>query len=330
MRAALVYGYGDLDQLVVADIPVRSPGPGEVMLRVDAAGVNFADILMIGGQYQIRPEFPFSPGFEGAGQVESVGPGVARFEPGDRVIATPWFGSYAERMVVPESVVFALPSDIDVRTAAAASVAFATAFHGLKDRALLKKGETLLVTGATGGVGGAAVQLGVALGAHVIAAVGSRGKEGAARDLGADDVVYYGAQELIRDQLRALDSGVIDVIFDPVGGQVFEQTVRSLAPFGRALVVGFAAGTIPSVATNLMLLKESSVVGVYWGGFREREPALAAAQLDEIWDLFRDGVVRPPPITFGRLEEAATLLRRLADRKIIGRAVLLPGEQVLV
>ena len=326
MRAVVVHSFGTLNELTVEDIQAPAAEPGEVLIRVGAAGVNFADLLMIAGKYQVEPELPFTPGFEVAGVVESVGGGVAGFDPGDRVVATSWYGGYAERIAVPATAVSLLPDNIDASTAAACSVAFATAYHGLHDRTSIAPGESLLVTGATGGVGSAAVQLGAAMGARVIAAVGSREKEGPARRLGADDVVFYEAERPLREQLAELEPGGIDVIVDPVGGAVFEQAARALAPFGRALVVGFAAGAIPKLATNLVLLKESSVIGVYWGAFREREPRRAAEHLAEIWQLMSDGAVQPPPITQAPLEDAARVLGKLADRKMIGRAVLLPNS----
>lgn len=327
MKALRVHEYGGLERLKLEDVPAPEPGDGEVRVRVEAAGVNFADLLMIAGQYQLRPEPPFSPGFEVAGTIDAAGAGAGEWSNGAPVVATPWYGGYAERLVVPAGAVFRRPRDIDPVLAVAATVTFGTAYHALADRAGLQPGETLLVTGATGGVGSAAVQVGKLLGATVIAGVGSEQKATAAADLGADDVIVYGTEGgKLRERVdAAVGRRGLDVVVDVVGGDVFDQCVRAVAPNGRVLVVGFTAGRIPRLPTNLVLLKESAVVGVFWGAFREREPDKAGAELDRIWAWIRNGDLTSPPTTTYPLASAASALRDLAERRAIGKAVLVTG-----
>jgi NADPH2:quinone reductase len=327
MRALCVRAFGGLDQLVVEDLPAPEPGPGELRLRVQAAGVNFADILMIAGKYQLRPDLPFAPGFEVAGVVDDLGPETAGPPTGTRVVGTPWYGGFAEQVVLPASGVFLLPEHIDAVAAVSSTVIFGTAYHALVDRGRLEAGDTLLVTGATGGVGSAAVQVGKALGATVIAAVGSPAKVQAALDLGADHVLRYDEEaDPLRAQVNDLTAGKgVDLILDPVGGDVFDHCIRALAPNGTLLVIGFAAGRIPSLATNLVLLKETSVAGVFWGAFRDREPEVAARQLDTVWRWMADGKLAPVPTSERPLEEGAAALEDIAARRVIGKAVLLPG-----
>ncbi len=325
MKAMRVHQLGDPERLTAEDMAIPEPGLGQVRIRVEAIGVNYADILMVAGRYQLRPELPFSPGFEIAGTIDGTGPGVVGWTTGTRAIATPPYGGYAELVVVPVASLFALPPSVDAITAAAATVTYGTSYHALTDRGGLESGQTLLVTGASGGVGGAALQIGKLLGAIVIGAVGSDAKESAARNMGADDVVRYDRKDpSLHEQLEAVAGrGGLDVIFDPVGGDIFDQCVRALAPNGRLLVVGFAAGRIPRLPTNLLLLKESAVLGVFWGAFREREPDRAASQLEQIWDWIHAGDLLPPPVTTYPLESAAAVLSALASRRVIGKVVLL-------
>lgn len=328
MKTVRVHELGDLDQLRVDDVSVPEPAAGEIRLQVLAAGVNFADLLMIAGEYQVRPDPPFAPGFEVAGSVSAVGEGVEDWALGDHAVAALWYGGYAEQVVVSAARVFPLPVDVDPVDAVAGTVTFGTAYHALVDRARLRSGETLLVTGATGGVGSAAVQVGKVLGAGVIGAVGSERKSAAALDLGADEVIVYDDEGGgLREGIDAItDRRGVDVVLDVVGGDVFDHCVRAVAPNGRVLVVGFTAGRIPRLQTNLVLLKESSVVGVYWGAFRDREPERARAQLDQIWDWVRDGALSVPPTATYPLPDAASALRDLARRRVVGKAVLVTGQ----
>lgn len=324
MKIVRAHDYGGIEALVVDEIPAPSAAEGEVVVAVEAAGVNFADALMVAGRYQIKPEPPFAPGFEAAGTIVEVGAGVAGLTPGMRVVATPPFGCFAEQIAVSPGALLPLPDGLDPVTAVATAVTFGTAYHGLVDRARLAQGETLVVTGATGGVGSAAVQVGLALGAHVIAAVGSPQKVAPAERLGAQRVITYDDVSGLRASLReAAPEGTADVVFDTVGGDLFDPLVRSLGPGGRFLVVGFASGRIPELPVNLVLLKESAVMGVFWGAFRQRDPVEAGAQLDRVWAWLGEGRVALPPIESAPLEDAAAVLTRLTRREVVGKAVLL-------
>ena len=325
MKSVRVHRFGGLDELRVEDVPVPEPGPEEVRVRVEAVGVNFADILMIAGLYQVQPDLPFAPGFEVSGVVDRVGHEVTTVSLGTRVTATPWYGGYSEYVVVPIKAVFELPADITAATAVASTVSVGTAYHGLVDRGRLQAGETVLVTGATGGIGSAAMQVAKVIGARVIAAVGSREKESAAFALGAEAVVTYdGDASQLRDQIKDAAGGDgIDVVVDPVGGNIFEPCLRALATYGRFLVVGFAAGSIPKLRTNLALLKEISIVGVFWGAFREREPEKAKAELDQIWQWIGSGDIDAIPTATYPLDQATAVLGEIAARQMIGKAVLL-------
>lgn len=324
MRALRVHAFGGLDRLVLDEAALPEPGRGELRIEVEAAGLNFADILMIAGRYQVRPPLPFSPGFEVAGTVDACGPGTVGFAVGDRVTANPWFGGFAEYVVVPESGAFLRPDHVSSTVGAAATAAFGTAYHALIDRGALVAGETVVVTGATGGVGSASIQVAKATGATVIGAVGSEAKAGHARRLGCDAVVTYDEGPPIRDQVvdAAGGKGGIDVLLDLVGGSVFEELARELRPRGRALVVGFAGGDIPTIPLNILLLKEVAAVGVFWGAFREREHEAGQAQLDKVWSWLERGSLQMPPIETHPLESAADVLGRLAAREIVGKAVL--------
>jgi NADPH2:quinone reductase len=328
MRALRVHELGGIDRLRLDDVPVPEPGPGEVRVRAEAVGVNFADILMIAGRYQLRPELPFSPGFEVAGVVDAAGDGVAAAPPGTRVAGAAWYGAYAEQVVLPASRLVPLPGHIDAVTAVASMVSYGTAHHALTDRGDLREGESLFVTGATGGVGSAAVQIGKMMGAKVIAGVGSPAKRDRARSLGADDVVVYGNGDTWREQLASATGGKgVDVVFEVVGGDVFAGCARALGPGGRLLVVGFASGDIPEVAANMLLLKEASIAGVFWGAFRDREPERAETQLEVIWQCIGDGTLARLPTETYALEEAGAALKALSERAIAGKAILLPGER---
>lgn len=322
MRAQVVHELGGIESLRWEEVPDPDVPPGHVEIAVRAAALNFPDLLIIQGLYQIRPELPFSPGAEAAGDVVSVGEGVSGISVGDRVIAYGSHGTMAERFVAPAAAVFRLPDQLSYAVGSAITLAYATSYHALFDRARLESGETLLVTGATGGVGSAAVQLGKAAGARVIAAVGSESKTGEARRLGADEVVVYGSSPL-KDQVKALTGGSgADVVYDPVGGDVFLETLRCVAWEGRILVVGFASGSIPEAPMNLPLLKGCSIVGVFWGEFARRDPAANAANMDRILEMVVDGRIDPLISVTFPLASAADALRLLAARQAIGKVVL--------
>ncbi len=320
-KALLCTSFGPPETLVVTDQAAAPLGPGQIRMRVRAAGVNFPDTLMIANKYQFKPPLPFAPGGECAGTVLEVAPGVDRFAPGDRVIALPGWGAFAEDLVVDAAQVSRTPAGMDDITAAAFVFTYGTTYHALVQRAQLRPGETLLVLGAAGGVGLAAVELGKALGARVIAAASSPAKLAVARDHGADAVIDYGADDL-RQALKALCPAGPDVIYDPVGGAYSEAALRSIAWNGRFLVVGFAAGSIPSVPLNLALLKGCAIVGVFWGAFTAREPGLAQANLDALAALHQAGRIRPHVSATYPLAAGGAALRALIDRQATGKLVI--------
>jgi NADPH2:quinone reductase len=322
MRAVLCKQFGPPSSLVVEDVPSPVAGPGRLVVSVKACGVNFPDTLIIQGQYQFKPELPFSPGGEVAGIVKAVGEGVTRFKPGDRVIAATTWGGYAEEVVAEAARTLPMPDGMDFATAAAFTLTYGTSHHALKDRAVLQPGETLLVLGAAGGVGLAAVELGKAMGARVIAAASSPAKLAVCRDHGADELIDYAAEDL-RERIKALTGGRgVDVVYDPVGGDYSEPALRGMAWRGRFLVVGFAAGRIPSLPLNLPLLKGCAVLGVFWGAFTRNEPERNAANLRELMQWIGDGRLRPHVSARYPLERAADALDDLVQRRVHGKVVL--------
>ncbi len=322
MRAVLCKQFGPPSSLVVEDVPSPVAGPGRLVVSVKACGVNFPDTLIIQGQYQFKPELPFSPGGEVAGIVKAVGEGVTRFKPGDRVIAATTWGGYAEEVVAEAARTLPMPDGMDFATAAAFTLTYGTSHHALKDRAVLQPGETLLVLGAAGGVGLAAVELGKAMGARVIAAASSPAKLAVCRDHGADELIDYAAEDL-RERIKALTGGRgVDVVYDPVGGDYSEPALRGMAWRGRFLVVGFAAGRIPSLPLNLPLLKGCAVLGVFWGAFTRNEPERNAANLRELMQWVGDGRLRPHVSARYPLERAADALDDLVQRRVHGKVVL--------
>jgi NADPH2:quinone reductase len=322
MRAVLCKRFGPPSELVVEDVPSPTAGPGQLVVSVKACGVNFPDTLIIQGQYQFKPELPFSPGGEIAGIVKEVGPGVTAFRPGDRVIAATTWGGYAEEVVAEAGRTLPMPKGMDFATAAAFVLTYGTSHHALKDRADLQPGETLLVLGAAGGVGLAAVELGKAMGARVIAAASSAEKLAVCREHGADELIDYTSEDL-RGRIKALTDGRgVDVVYDPVGGDYSEPALRSMAWRGRFLVVGFAAGKIPSLPLNLPLLKGCAIVGVFWGAFTRNEPEHNAANLQQLMQWVGKGKLRPHISARYPLERAADALHDLMNRKVQGKVVL--------
>ena len=327
MKALVCPAYGPLENLHVGELPDPMPGAGEVLIEVRAAGVNFPDVLIVQGKYQFKPEPPFAPGGEVAGVVRAVGPGVERFKAGDRVLATMISGGYAELAVAKERQVLRLPEGLGDEVASAFALTYGTSYHALKDRAALKPGETLLVLGAAGGVGLAAVELGAVMGARVIAAASSDDKLAMTREHGAHETINYATEDL-RARIKDLTAGRgVDVIYDPVGGDMAETALRSIAWEGRFLVVGFAAGEIPKLPLNLVLLKGCQVVGVFWGSFAEREPQRNEANLEEMVGWYREGRIRPHIDGTYPLEQSIDALRRIAARQVRGKLVItMPGS----
>lgn len=309
--------------MTLAEVALPAPGPGEVRIRNHAAVLNFFDLLLIQGKYQVRPPFPFSPGSEVAGVIDAVGEGVEGLSIGDRVQSMLSNGGYAEYSLAPAAKTFRIPDDMSFPEAAAMPIVYQTSYLALTRRGQLREGEWLLVLAAAGGVGSSAVQLGKALGANVIAAVGGEEKFDFCRRLGADHVIDY-HQENWPDRIRQLTGGRgADVVYDPVGGDYFDQATKCMAMEGRLLVIGFAAGRIPSIAANRLLLKNTSVVGVYWGGYVEKHPAYLAQSQAELFDLYEAGRIKPLISFTSPLAEAPAALRALAERKVTGKAVLL-------
>jgi len=324
MKAVLCKEWGLPETLVVEDVPSPVAGPGEVLVEVHAAGVNFPDTLIIQKKYQYQPDLPFSPGGEVAGVVKAVGEGVTAWKPGDRVLASSTWGGYAQEIVVKAERAMPIPEGMDFVTASAYVLAYGTSLHALKDRAKLAAGETLLVLGAAGGVGISAIEIAKAMGARVIACASSEDKLALCRERGADETINYATEDL-RERIKALTGGKgPDVIYDPVGGPYTEPAFRSIAWEGRHLVVGFAAGEIPRLPLNLTLLKSASVVGVFWGAFLQRDPAVTRQHLRDLFELYTSGKVKPPITKTYKLEEAAQALRDVMERRVKGKVAILP------
>lgn len=324
MRAVRVHELVGPSSLRIDELPEPVPGPGEVLVDVRAAGVNFPDLLLSYGKYQFRPPPPFSPGGEAAGVVKAVGAGVTTVAPGDRVATTIVHGAFAERLVVPEAALIKVPDAVGFEVAAATLLTYGTTMHALVDRAGLKAGETLLVLGAAGGVGTAAVELGKLLGARVIAAVSNDEKLAFCRSRGADEGIVY-AREDLKERAKQLTRGEgVDVVYDPVGGPYAEQALRAIAWQGRYLVVGFAANEIPRIPLNLVLLKGCQIVGVFWGAFAAREPAKSRANAERILAAVAEGKLRPHVDTILPFSRAGEALSRLERREVLGKIVLVP------
>ena len=324
MRAIRCNRYGPPETLTVENLPDLHPEAGEVVIDVKAASVNFPDVLIIHNKYQFKPPLPFTPGAELAGIVREVGAGVTRLRPGMRVAAYTAQGAFAEQARASEASCVALPDDVDLASAAAFTLAYGTSHHAVTDRGALKAGETMLVLGAAGGVGLAAVQIGKALGARVIAAASSAEKLALTVEHGADATIDYSREDL-RERIRALTDGHgPDVIFDPVGGEYAEPAFRSIGWRGRYLVVGFANGEIPKLPFNLALLKGASIVGVFWGGHMQREADLAAAGFEQMIGWIREGRMRLHVSKRYTLDEVPQALDDMAHRRVTGKVVIEP------
>jgi NADPH2:quinone reductase len=310
------------DGLVWKEVPTPEPGPGQVRIAIRAASLNFPDILIVQGKYQFKPPLPFVPGSEYAGVVDAVGSGVTRVQVGDAVAALGSIGGFASHGLVDEARVMKLPPGFGFVDAAAFTLTYGTSHHALVNRAALQPGETLLVLGAAGGVGSSAIQIGKALGARVIAAASSDDKCSFCRTLGADETLNYTTGNL-REALKSLTGGKgVDVVYDPVGGDLAEPVFRSVAWRGRYLVIGFAQGSIPSLPLNLPLLKEASIVGVFWGEWVRREPAASAAGMAQLAQWYAQGLVKPAIDRQLPMRELAQAYRRMATREVRGKIVL--------
>ena len=325
MKAVLCKQYGPPDSLAIEEVESPRAGPNEVVVSVKAASLNFPDVLIIQNKYQFKPPLPFSPGSELAGVVKEVGPGVERFKPGERVMAFTTYGAFAEEVKTEATRLIRLPQKMDFVTGAAFLLTYGTTDHALRDRAALAKDETLLVLGAAGGVGLAAVEIGKALGARVIACASTDEKLAVCRDHGADATINYATEDL-RERIRVVTEGRgADVVYDPVGGAYSEPAFRSIAWRGRHLVVGFAAGEIPKLPLNLALLKGASVVGVFWGDFARREPTRFAESVAQLARWYDEGHLKPHVDETLPLTSAREALKRMAERKVKGKLVLTVG-----
>src|SRR5579863_2802362 len=324
MKAILCTHFGTPEELELADIPPPAAGPGEAVVRIKAAALNFFDLLIIAGKYQYKPPFPFSPASEFAGIVESVGAGVTDFAPGDRVMGSTGWGAAREVLAASTKQLVKIPDDLDFERAAGLTVTYATTLYGLRDRGTLKPGETLVVLGASGGVGLAAIEIGKIMGARVVACASSDEKLAFARSHGADETVNYASEDL-RGALKRLggDRG-IDVVYDPVGGPYAEPAVRSLGWEGRYLVIGFAAGEIPKLPLNLVLLKSCDIRGVIWGAWVARNPQGQRALMSEVVRWCAEGKLSGHVHAVYPLAEIAAALKAIADRKAMGKIVLRP------
>ena len=322
MKAVVCKQFGPPDSLLLEDLPSPRAGEGEVVVSVKAASVNFPDVLIIQNKYQFKPPLPFSPGSELAGVVKEAGAGVAGFKPGDRVIAFTTYGAFAEEVKTDATRLLPLPQGMDFVTGAAFLLTYGTSDHALRDRGALRAGETLLVLGAAGGVGLAAIEIGKILGARVIACASTDEKLAVCREHGADETINYATEDL-RARIKDLTEGKgVDVIYDAVGGPYSEPAFRSVAWRGRLLVVGFAAGDIPKLPLNLALLKGASIVGVFWGDFARREPKAFAESIGQLGRWYAEGKLKPHVSQTFPLAQAVDALKMMAARQVKGKVVL--------
>ena len=322
MKAIVCNDFAPLNELQYADVDAPEAKGNMVVIRPDAIGVNYPDGLLVQGLYQMKPPTPFTPGMEVAGTVEAVGPGVETFKPSDRVAGMGLLGAYADLVAVPSNAVFPLPPGMDGADACALMCAYGTAHHALKQRADLQAGETVCILGAAGSTGIAAIQTAKAMGARVTAVASSEEKRDIARSAGADEITGY---DNLKDELKGLTGGKgIDVLFDPVGGDAFDAACRAMARGGRLLVIGFASGRIPELPVNLTLVKEFSVVGVFWGSFSRHEPEVYAQNMEELIGWYMAGKVKPHIEGRYPLSNAAGVLERVLGRRATGKIILVP------
>lgn len=322
MRAVLCKEWGGPEKLVVEDVPTPSLRANAARIKVHVAGVNFADLLLIAGQYQEKPAFPFVPGAEAAGVITEVGAAVTSLKPGDRVVALTGLGAFAEEVVVDLPRILSIPDKLEFPAAAGFPVAYGTSHGALAWRARLQPGEWLLVTGAAGGVGLTAVEIGEAMGARVIACARGAEKLAIAREHGADHLIDY-SREDIRERVKSITGGHgADVIYDPVGGDIFDACLRSIAWGGRMIVIGFAAGRVPQIPANIVLVKNIDVIGFYWGSYQTHNPELLRSSFKQLFRWFQEGKLRPHVSHRLPLEQAPQALELLQQRKSTGKVVL--------
>ena len=324
MKAVVCKQWGGPETLVVEEVVLGDPKPGEVKIRVRAAGVNFPDVLMIQKKYQIQPPLPFTPGAEIAGEIIAVGEGVTHLKTGDKVVSFCGVGGYAEEVIAPATVTMPMPPGVSYDLAAVFSLAYGTSWHAVRDRALLQPNETMLVLGAAGGVGLAAVEIGKAIGARVVACASTDDKLVVCKQHGADALINYTKEDLREAIKRECGKSGPDVIYDPVGGKFAEPAFRSIAWRGRYLIIGFADGGIPALPFNLPLLKGASLVGVFWGEFVKREPAKNQQGLAEMMGWIAEGKLKPLISKTYSLEEAPQALMDIAARRVVGKVVIKP------
>jgi NADPH2:quinone reductase len=323
MKTWQVHAWGEPETMQFAEVEIPQPGPGQVLIRNRAAGLNFFDILQIQGLYQIKPPFPFTPGAEIAGTIEKTGAGVENCKPGEAVAALCFQGGFSEYSLALADRTFPIPEGMAFEVAATVPVVYQTSYFALVDRAALKTGEWLLVHAGASGVGGSAIQIGKGLGARVIATAGSRNKLEFCRRAGADEVINYSDQSWVNRVKEITGGRGADVIYDPVGGDVFDLSTKCIAPLGRLLVIGFASGRIPSIAANRILLKNIAIVGAVWGGHVQLHPEYVQHAQAAVNELYEAGKIRPPDPVKYELGQGPQALRDLAERKVIGKAVLL-------
>jgi NADPH:quinone reductase len=332
MRAVLCEQFRAFEQmlpaehLVIKDVPNLKPVAGEILIGAEACGVNFPDSLIIQGRYQVKPTLPFSPGFEVAGKILALGAGVTGFTIGQRVAGHPLFGCFAEQVIVPAIRVFPIPDAMDYATAAGFLIPYGTSYNALKNRAQLQRDETLLVMGAAGGIGLTAVELGNIMGARVIALASSVEKLALCKQYGAHETINYAelSAEQVRERIKLITNGRgVDVVYDPVGGDYTEPMLRSLAQFGRYLTVGFAAGAIPKVPLNILLLKIASVIGSYWGPYIDAYPERNAENMAELFAWYAVGKIKPHISKTYPLERVVDAINHVLERKVQGKTVLI-------
>lgn len=324
MKAVVCKELGLADKLVVEDVTDPAPGPGHILVDVKAAGLNFPDTLIIQGKYQFQPDLPFTPGGEGAGVVAAVGEGVSHLKAGDKVIFMCQTGAFAQKVVVPAITAIPMPEGLSFEMAAGITLTYGTSYHALKQRAELKAGETVLVLGAAGGVGIATVELAKAMGAKVIAAASTDEKLAFCKASGADELINYSTEDL-KSRIKEITGGKgVDVIYDPVGGDYTEAAFRNMAPGGRLLVIGFAAGDIPKIPINLCLLKQASLVGVFWGAWASKNPGEQIQNMKEILGMVATGAVRASVNDIFPLEDVDKAYACLTERRAKGKVILVP------